>query len=78
MDAGDPGDEALDPHAEAGVGHAAVLADVEIPLEGLLGEAVLPDPPELTKGLKLIPTDLSLAEQSKQLAEEFRQTFQVR
>jgi iron(III) transport system substrate-binding protein len=39
---------------------------------------VLPDPPELTKGLKLIPTDLSLAEQSKQLAEEFRQTFQVR
>ena len=39
---------------------------------------VLPDPPELTKGLKLIPTDLSLAEQSKQLAEEFRQTFQAR
>ena len=39
---------------------------------------VLPDPPELTKGLKLIPTDLSLAEQSKQLAEEFRQTFQRR
>jgi iron(III) transport system substrate-binding protein len=38
---------------------------------------VLPDPPELTKGLKLIPTDLSLAEQSKQLAEEFRQTFGV-
>jgi iron(III) transport system substrate-binding protein len=39
---------------------------------------VPPDPPELTKGLKLIATDLSLAEQSKQLAEEFRQTFQVR
>jgi len=39
---------------------------------------VLPDPPELTKGLKLIPTDLSLAEQSKQLAEEFRQTFKSR
>jgi len=39
---------------------------------------VLPDPPELTKGLKLIPTDLSLAEQSKQLAEEFRQTFKNR
>ena len=39
---------------------------------------VPPDPPELTKGLKLIPTDLSLAEQSKQLAEEFRQTFQTR
>jgi iron(III) transport system substrate-binding protein len=39
---------------------------------------VPPDPPELTKGLKLIPTDLALAEQSKQLAEEFRQTFQIR
>jgi iron(III) transport system substrate-binding protein len=39
---------------------------------------VPPDPPELTKGLKLIPTDLALAEQSKQLAEEFRQTFQTR
>jgi len=39
---------------------------------------VLPDPPELTKGLNLIPTDLSLADQSKQLAEEFRQTFQRR
>jgi len=39
---------------------------------------VPPDPPELTKGLKLIPTDLSLAEQSKQLAEEYRQIFQGR
>src|SRR4030095_5550120 len=39
---------------------------------------VPPDPPELTKGLKIIPTDLALAEQSKQLAEEFRQTFQER
>ena len=39
---------------------------------------VPPDPPELTKGLKLIPTDLSLAEQSKQLAEEYRQIFQAR
>ena len=39
---------------------------------------VPPDPPELTKGLKLIPTDLSLAEQSKQLAEEYRQIFQTR
>jgi iron(III) transport system substrate-binding protein len=39
---------------------------------------VPPDPPELTKGLKLIPTDLALAEQSKQLAEEFRQIFQAR
>ena len=39
---------------------------------------VLPDPPELTKGLKLIATDLSLAEQSKQLAEDYRQIFQTR
>ncbi|TMA13319.1 MAG: extracellular solute-binding protein [Deltaproteobacteria bacterium] len=39
---------------------------------------VPPDPPELTKGLKLIATDLSLAEQSKQLAEEFRQIFKSR
>jgi iron(III) transport system substrate-binding protein len=39
---------------------------------------VPPDPPELTKGLKLIATDLSLAEQSKQLAEEYRQIFQTR
>jgi iron(III) transport system substrate-binding protein len=39
---------------------------------------VPPDPPELTKGLKIIPTDLSLAEQSKELAEEFRRIFQSR
>lgn len=36
---------------------------------------VPPDPPELTRGLKLIPTDLSLADQSNQLAKEFRQIF---
>ena len=36
---------------------------------------VPPDPPELTRGLTLIPTDLSLADQSNQLAKEFRQTF---
>lgn len=39
---------------------------------------VPPDPPELTKGLKLIATDLTLAEQSKQLAQEFRQIFKTR
>src|SRR5512146_323686 len=32
--AANPGDHALDAHAESGVGHAAVLAQVEIPLEG--------------------------------------------
>jgi len=36
---------------------------------------VPPDPPELTRGLKLIPTDLALADQSNQLAKEFRQLF---
>ena len=39
---------------------------------------VPPDPPELTKGLKLISTDSSLAEQSKQLAEEFYSIFKPR
>src|SRR5256885_15505449 len=46
MDAGDPGDEALDPHAEAGVRHRAVLADVEIPAERLQGKALVLDSPE--------------------------------
>src|SRR5262245_5730323 len=35
MDAGDPGDEALDAHPEARVRHRAVAADVEIPLKRL-------------------------------------------
>lgn len=39
---------------------------------------VPPDPPELTRGLKLIPTDLSLADQSNELAKEFRATFKTR
>src|SRR5947208_79023 len=46
MDAGDPGDEALDPHAEAGVRHRAVLADVEIPAERLQWQTLLLDPAE--------------------------------
>src|SRR5215510_10741201 len=46
MDAGDPGDEALDPHAEAGVRDRAVLAHVEIPAERLEREPVLLDAPE--------------------------------
>ena len=45
-DAADPGDAALDPHAEAGVRDGAVLADVEVPLERLDREAVLADPRE--------------------------------
>jgi iron(III) transport system substrate-binding protein len=39
---------------------------------------VLPDPPELTKGLNIIPTELSLAEQSKQLAAEYYGIFKPR
>ena len=39
---------------------------------------VPPDPPELTKGLKLIPTDLSLADQANELAKEFRAIFKAR
>jgi len=39
---------------------------------------VPPDPPELTKGLKLIPTDLSLADQANELAKEFRAIFKPR
>ena len=39
---------------------------------------VPPDPPELTKGLKLIPTDLSLADQANDLAKEFRSIFKSR
>jgi len=36
---------------------------------------VPPDPPELTRGLNIIPTDVSLANDSKQLAKEFYEIF---
>lgn len=39
---------------------------------------VLPDPPELTRGLRLIGTDLALAEESEQIAKEFYTIFRVR
>jgi iron(III) transport system substrate-binding protein len=39
---------------------------------------VPPDPPELTKGLNVIATDLSLADQSKQLAAEYYGIFKPR
>ena len=42
----DPRDRPLDPHAEPAVGHRAVAAEVEIPLEGLLRQLVLLDPLE--------------------------------
>src|ERR1044071_4404564 len=41
--AADPGHDALDAHAEAGVRKGAVLARVEVPLEGRSGELVLLD-----------------------------------
>ena len=36
---------------------------------------VPPDPPELTRGLNIIATDVSLANESKQLAKEFNEIF---
>ncbi len=39
---------------------------------------VPPEPPELTRGLNLIPTDLSLAEESEQIAKEFYGIFRSR
>jgi len=39
---------------------------------------VPPDPPELTRGLNLIPTDLSLADESEQIAREFYTIFRAR
>ena len=42
--AADPGDDALDAHAEAAVRHGAVAAQVEVPLERLLRQVVLLDP----------------------------------
>ena len=36
---------------------------------------VPPDPPELTRGLNIIATDVSLANDSKQLAREFYEIF---
>jgi hypothetical protein len=43
VEAADPGYDSLDAHAEAGVGDAAVFAQVEIPLEGVEWEAVFFD-----------------------------------
>src|ERR1700678_535714 len=43
VQAADPGYDSLDAHAEAGVGDTAVLAQVEIPLEGVEREVVLFD-----------------------------------
>src|SRR5262249_18362078 len=39
----DPCDEAFDPHAEAGVRHRAVAAEVEVPLEGFARQLMLGD-----------------------------------
>ena len=43
VEAADPCDGALDAHAEALVRHAAVAAQGEVPLEGLLGQLVVLD-----------------------------------
>ena len=43
VEAADPGYYSLYAHAEAGVGDGAVLAEVEVPLEGGEGEVVVFD-----------------------------------
>ena len=43
VEAAEPRDDSLDAHAEAGVGDAAVPAQVEVPLEGGEREVVLFD-----------------------------------
>ncbi len=43
VEAADPGYDSLDAHAEAGVGDAAVFAQVEVPLEGVEGQVVFFD-----------------------------------
>src|SRR5262245_35364923 len=43
VDAAEPRHDALDPHAEAGVRERAEAAQVEVPAERLLGQAVLVD-----------------------------------
>ena len=43
VEAAEPGHDSLDAHAEAGVGDAAVFAQVEVPLEGGERQVVLFD-----------------------------------
>jgi len=43
VEAADPGDDALDAHAEAAVRDRAVAAQVEIPLKGFFGQLVFID-----------------------------------
>jgi len=40
VEAADPGYDSLDAHAEAGVGDRAVLAQIEVPLEGVEGKVM--------------------------------------
>ena len=43
VEAAEPGHQALDAHPEAAVGHAAVAPEVQVPLQGLLGQVMLLD-----------------------------------
>src|SRR5258708_3974788 len=43
LQAADPRDDALDTHAEAGMRHAAVLAQIQVPLERFSGKFVFGD-----------------------------------
>src|SRR5688572_31044034 len=43
LDTADPGDDALDAHAEPGVGHGAVFPQIDVPAEGLFRQVVFVD-----------------------------------
>src|SRR5215204_2697279 len=43
LETADPAHAAFDAHAETAMGHRAVAAQIEIPLEGLLGQIVFLD-----------------------------------
>src|SRR4051812_3840807 len=59
LDAADPGDAPFDAHADPAVRDRAVFAQVEIPVEGFLGELVGRDllSQKLEVGGALAPTD---------------------
>jgi len=61
FEAADPGDDALNPHTEAAMGHAAVLAQVQIPSESLFWQAVLVNSldKQIVRGMRCEPPMIS-------------------
>src|ERR1700721_542919 len=59
LQAADPGLRSLYAHAKAGVSHAAVLAEIKVPLEGFFGQIVLVNPlhQQFVRGRALRPSD---------------------